>query len=104
VKTRRVSVLQACVAAVGVHRGALAAAHVAQWALATHDLGHVPTTAEYADYWAVIERTGWNHRRRIRDALGDDWPAIVDELAHAIGEQRSPRAVMSMPVPRTVTA
>jgi len=95
-----VTVLEACTRKRGVHRGAITAAHVAQWALATADLGHVPTTVEYADYWAVKERTGWNHRAGVRDVFGDDWPELVEDLAAEIRRRRlrSPRDVLAVAV------
>ena len=95
------TVLQACVARLGVHRGAVAAANVAQLAITTVELGHFPTAVEYADYWAVIERTAWHHRRRAREGLGEGWQEIIEQLAAAAVRRRarSPRAVMSLPVP-----
>jgi hypothetical protein len=95
----KVSVLEVCVARLGTHRGALAAANVAQWAIATAELGRVPTTVEYSDYWAINERSGWRHRARVHEGLGDQWPAVVEQLARRLGERRSPRAVMSLPAP-----
>lgn len=92
------TVLEFCVLAHGVHRGAVAAAHTAQWIIATHDLGHFPTTVEYADYWAVDERTGWRHRAQIAAALGPDWMTAVQKLADGMGDSRSPRAVMKLAV------
>lgn len=84
-----------------MHKGALVAAQVAQWAIATDDLGHVPTTVEYCDYWMVTERSGWYHRANVRDALGDDWQLIVAQLAKHAGRGglRSPRAVTKLAVP-----
>jgi hypothetical protein len=100
------TVLEVCVANLGVHRGAVAAANVAQLALTTSDLGHFPTAVEYAEYWAVIERTAFHHRRRAREGLGDEYQAVVLQLAAIITakKSRSPRAVMSLPVPRPVAA
>lgn len=98
------TVLEVCVARLGVHRGAVAAANVAQWAIATHELGHVPTTVEYAEYWAIAERSGWNHRARIRDALGEDWQPVVESIAAAAGKTQSRAAVMRAPLPRVVPA
>lgn len=92
------TVLDVCTERLGVHRGAIAAARVAQWALATADLGHVPTTVEYANWWAVTERTGWNHRSACRDVFGDDWPDVVEFVARQIGDRRSPREVMRLDV------
>ncbi|HEY8773078.1 MAG TPA: hypothetical protein VIM05_00795 [Gaiellaceae bacterium] len=99
---RPATVLEVCVARLGVHRGALAAANVAQWAMATRDLGHVPTTVEYAEYWSISERNGWLHRSRIRAALGDEWPVVVEKLAAYVGDIRSPRAAMKLRAPLVV--
>jgi hypothetical protein len=92
------TVLEVSVAKLGVHRGALAAAQVAQWALATCELGHVPTTVEYSEFWCVTERTGWLHRAHVRDVFGDEWPAVVQSLSEHI-EKKSPRAVTKLAVP-----
>ena len=75
------TILQACTRVRGVHKGALTAAHVAQYAIATAELGEVPGTARYADYWAIDERTGWRHREGIREVFGDDWRAVVEQVA-----------------------
>jgi hypothetical protein len=92
-----VTVLEVCVRRLGVHRGAVAAANVAQWALAADSLGHFPTTVEYAEWWAISERTAWRHRARCHSALGDDWQNVVESIAREIDE-RSPRAVMKLRV------
>jgi hypothetical protein len=96
---KRQTVLQAATAKLGVHKGALAAANAAQWAMATADLGHVPTTVEYSEWWNIDERTGWRHRARVREALGDDWPTVVEALAAEISKRslRSPRSVVALP-------
>jgi hypothetical protein len=97
-KAKTVSVHRHCVQKLGVHKGAIAAARVAQWAMATAELGHVPTTVEYSEWWAVTERTGWNHRAAVHAALGDDWPAVVERVAAVIVARklRSPRAVQQL--------
>jgi hypothetical protein len=92
------TVLEYCVLALGVHRGAIAAAHVARWAIAVHELGRMPTTVEYAEYWFVTERTGWNHRASCRAVFGDEWPRVVEAVAADIGEKLSPRAVAAQSV------
>jgi hypothetical protein len=96
------TVLEVCVASLGVHRGAVAAANVAQWAIATSELGHVPTVAEYVDYWAITDRSGWNHAARVREALGDDWRAVVDALSRHL-ESHAPGRVMRAPLAPPVT-
>lgn len=89
--------MELSVAKLGVHRGALAAAHVAQWVIATDDLGHVPTTVEYSEYWAIDERTGWRHRANVAAVLGDEWQAAVEALVREV-DSHSKRAVMGLPV------
>lgn len=100
----RVTVLQACVSVLGVHKGALAAANVAQLVMTTAELGHFPTNDEYAEYWAVSERTGWLHRSRGRDVFGDDLEDVVAQLAKRIGDARTPRSVMGLTAPHFVAA
>ncbi len=103
---KRVSVLNVCTARLGLHRGALAAANVAQLAMTTADLGHWPSATEYADYWAITERTAWYHRSRAREVFGDDLQTVVEQLARDVARKRarSPRAVMQLPAPSAVTA
>lgn len=98
--TETVTVQQLCRRRLDVHRGALAAARVAQWALTTAELGRVPTTVEYAEWWAVDERTGWRHRALVHDALGDEWQSVVELVAAEVKRRRarSPRAVQQLAV------
>jgi hypothetical protein len=91
------SVRDACMRKLGVHRGAFVAAHVAQWAITAEDLGRFPTTAEYAEWWALDERTGWRHRAEIRDVFGEVEPVVMAVAARIEGS-RSPRAVMRLAV------
>jgi len=97
-RTETVSVHRFCVKKLGVHRGAIAAARVAQWAMVTAELGHVPTTVEYSDWWAVNERTGWNHRALVHAAFGDDWQTTIEHIAHEAMRKsaRSPRSVQRL--------
>jgi hypothetical protein len=99
-EAKTMSVHRYCVRKLGVHRGAIAAARVAQWAIATAELGHLPTTVEYSEWWAVTERTGWYHRAAVHAALGDEWPQVVEQLARLAQERkaRSPRAVQQLAV------
>lgn len=95
------TVLDICVARVGVHRGAVAAAAVAQYALTTVELGHVPTTDEYIAEWAISERTGWRHRERMTAVFGEAWPDVVAAVAAEV-ERRSvrlPARAMALVVP-----
>lgn len=96
-----VTVLQACVARVGQTRGALAAAAVAQYAIAEYDLGKFPTAVEYADYWAISERTAFRHRARMERVFADDWRVVVSGVTEQIRRrdlERSPRTVMGLEV------
>jgi hypothetical protein len=98
VKRRPRSVRDVCIAKLGVHRGAIAAARVAQWAIATRELGHVPTVAEYSDWWALSERTGWYHASRIEAVFGDEWRDVVELVAREIDRRMSPRQVQRLTV------
>lgn len=75
------TVLDYCVAKHGLHRGAFTAAYACQHAICMVDIGHLPTHREYAEYWAVDERSSKNHRARVRDVFGDEWEAVVRQLA-----------------------
>jgi hypothetical protein len=77
----------------------MTAAHVAQWAMATAELGHVPTTVEYSEFWFVSERTGWAHRAGIRDVFGEGWQDVVQAVAVEVKRRslRSPGAVVALP-------
>lgn len=99
--TEERTILQLAVERVGVHRGALAAASIAQWVLATEALGYVPSLHEYAKYWAVSDRTGERHGSRARAVLGDDWRTVVEQLTRYLVDERSPRAVIEL-VPRNL--
>jgi hypothetical protein len=94
------TVLQACTRKRGVHKGAITAAHVAQMAIATAELGHVPTNAEYCDWWALDDRTGWRHRAGVRDVFGDEWATVVQVVADEIRRRhmRAPRDVLKVAV------
>lgn len=95
------TVLEHCVAVFGVHRGAFAAAHISQLAMTTHELGRVPTNDEYAEWWAVSERAGWNHRAEAREVFGDAWEDVVRQVADAIAARHvkaSPGRLRSVPV------
>jgi hypothetical protein len=98
------TVQEYCVFRLGVHRGSLAAANVVQLALTTRDLGSFPTAVEYRDYWAISDRTAWRHRARAHTALGDEWVAVIEQLASRIGQERSQRAVLASPLLATAAA
>lgn len=87
-RRRSVSVLDLCIAGAGVHRGALAASYVARYAMTQTRLGKFPTAVEYADDWAMAERSAWHHRAAMTQALGDDWPTIVEWVADEISRRQ----------------
>jgi len=92
------TILQLATRRLGQVKGGLAAAHIAQWVMVTAELGRVPTTVEYSEWWAVDERTGWRHRAECRAVLGDEWQSVVQQLADHVTQKqaRSPRAVMGL--------
>lgn len=100
------TVLEVCVAKRGVHRGALAAANVAQWALTIDALGRIPTIVEYAEWWSCSERTGWRHAERIEAVFGEDWRPMVEAIAVAarkhVDGRLSVAGVKATPVPASV--
>lgn len=112
-RTNRLTVQEVCVRRLGVHRGALAAARVAMMAIAANELGHFPSATEYAEYWAVDERTAWRHRAAavagvVGPTVQDDdalevLRAVVDVLAKHIAatQERSPKRVAATALPRT---
>jgi hypothetical protein len=104
VARQRASVLDWCVAALGVHRGALAAAKVFQYAQATRDLGHVPSHVEYARYWHVAERNGKKHRSQIQAVFGDEWEAVIERVAARMDDEMRQRDVALMSLDRVVPA
>lgn len=85
------SILEACVAVRGVHAGALTAAHIAQVAMTTAELGRVPSGNEYADYWAVSARTSFKQWEGIAEVFGPDWRDVVVKIADEINEKRERR-------------
>lgn len=78
------SVLEACVAARGVHKGAFTAARIAQYASTWAELGKFPTAEEYAASWSIDERTAWRHRAEFEQVFGDNWREVVDQVAEVI--------------------
>lgn len=101
-RTKTVSIHRYCVQKLGAHRGAMAAARVAQWVIVTAELGLLPSTGKYAEWWAIDERTGWRHRAIVHEVFGDQWPLIVERLAAEASRRaaRSPRAVQKLRVAR----
>lgn len=92
------SVLHACIAVRGVHKGAFTAAHLAQYAMTQADLGKFPSAAAYARAWAIDERTAWRHRAEFEEVFGDHWREVVDQVAEQIktrGERSSRKLVFT---------
>ena len=75
-----VSLLQVTAQRVGVMAGGRAAAVVAEWAIATHKLGHelgqggdvTAAVREYAAYWRHSERTAWRQLARFREVFPEE--------------------------------
>jgi hypothetical protein len=82
------TILQACVQVRGVHAGALTAAHVAQVAMTTAELGQVPSGNVYAEYWAVNPRTAFKQWEGIAEVFGPDWRVVVEQVAREINARR----------------
>jgi hypothetical protein len=101
---QRVSLLELCIASVGVHRGALAASYVVRYAMTMNRLdGRLPTAVEYAEDWVIAERSAWNHRAKMHAALGDDWPDIVEHIAKQMQlKQLGERKAMNVNVPASL--
>jgi hypothetical protein len=94
------TLLEVCTARLGVHKGALAAAWLVEYALATRDLGHVPSGREYAAWAFVDDRTAWRRRSALREVFGDDrWVEVVEALAAQVEPGRSIRGQVALPVP-----
>lgn len=86
------TVLEACVLVRGVHAGALTAKDVALAAMLTVKLGgRFPTAPEYADYWAVSERTAFKQWSGIAEVFGPDWRELVIKLAGEIEAKQEQR-------------
>jgi hypothetical protein len=96
------TILEACVATHGIHRGAIVAANVAKAAIAAVELGHVASGNEYAEFWAIDQRTSFRHFEGIADVFGPDWRDVVEQLAkraEARGDRKA-RSVTKYPLPR----
>lgn len=94
------TVLEACIAVRGIHRGAFTAARIAQYAMTWVELGHFPTAVEYASSWNVDERTAWRHRAEFEEVFGDRWREVVDQVADEVRRrgEKSPRSLISTEV------
>jgi hypothetical protein len=92
------TLLELCIARRGVHRGAVTAAWVVQWAATARELGKFPTTAEYAEWWNVSERNAWRHRAAIHEALGDEYERVVLRLGDEIDARMSRRDQLKLKV------
>jgi hypothetical protein len=60
----------------------------------------MPLTREYAEWWAISERTGERHRAGILDVFGEQWPSVVESIAAEIRRRRvrAPRDVLRLAV------
>jgi hypothetical protein len=87
----------------GIHRGALTAAYVGQYAIAWSELGEFPTAVAYAEYWAISERTAFLHRSKIADVFGEKWPEVVEAVKDEIdrSQSRSLARAGQLPLPQT---
>jgi hypothetical protein len=92
-------VLEACVRRYGLHKGAVRAADVGKWVIATQALGQVPTVEAYCEWWAVTERTGWRHAATCRELFGDEWRGVVLVLAAKAEDRLSVKRALSVGLP-----
>lgn len=88
------TLLQYCVARLGVHSGAIAAARLIEMAVCTVELGHLPQAAEYAEWACIDERTAWRHRAKLKAVFGDEWTQVVEQLAAAAADGTSVRGLV----------
>lgn len=69
-------VIAVCIQRAGLLRGPMIAEFIAEWAICAEDLGHEPTTTEFAAWWKdSSERTAWRRISRFREAfpeVGED--------------------------------
>lgn len=75
------TVLDHATAKLGIHRGAVVAAHIVQAAMVAHEHGPEFSNREYCEFWGVDERTGWLHRSEAKAVYGDAWREVVAALA-----------------------
>lgn len=73
----------------GVHKGAIAAAHMAQIAATVIEYGRDFTNEQYMELWAVSERTAWAHRAEAVEVYGDGWRDVGAELARLMEREHT---------------
>lgn len=88
----------------GVHRGGVYCAQFLQLALTARRLGRVPTAVEYADDWAISERSAWYHREHARGVFGERWEEAVLEVAGLLEEAMSRKQAREVVVPGRLVA
>jgi len=87
--TKRASgtLLELCVGRAGGNvraswRGLKVCEYVIEWSIAAQALGKMPTTVEYAEWWAMSERSAWRHRAAIRELFpGEEFPRLVEAVS-----------------------
>jgi hypothetical protein len=64
-----------------IPKGQAACGAVMLWAVVTKELGHVPTTVEFADFWRISERMGWKYRARVVELFPDEFVELLEHAA-----------------------
>jgi len=68
-------------------KGVVGCGAVVLWAIATRELGHLPTTVEFAEWWRISERQAWRYRANVHELFpGNELAAIVEHVAGGIDE------------------
>jgi hypothetical protein len=77
-----------------VPRGTRVAGYIAQWAMASNEVGKFATTVEYTEHLGIDERTGWRHRAAIHALFSDDeFRVLVDAVRELVRRgERNPLA------------
>lgn len=89
----------------GLRKGSRAAVTVVSWAIAEADLGrplgepeggHLSAAIrEYAKWWKVTERTGWNDLQRFSEVFNEEkTPARIALMMRDIADGRARREVL----------
>lgn len=101
------SILAVAVQRAGLRRGSQAAAMVAAWAIAEHELGHElgedgslsAAVREYAAWWKQSERTAWRELQAFKAAFPEEGtPGRLAGLLHDVANTRRQEAVFTAPV------
>jgi hypothetical protein len=75
---------------------------VALVVMATGDLGHFPSSREYAEWGALNQRTAFRQWEGIREVFGDEWRTVIERLAAEVDRRasgRRPGVITKLPVP-----